>query len=177
MIRSPYSFVFKENTIKSIFKITQNCWITFIYLLFSLLCKGQREKVDCWFNHPTQVPAFRALTSVLTESHEKHWEMFHRSRHIMQPGEHNIKLSSHLITVLLVLSCTSADKPTALGLLAGFNNSKCFLSLLKFLGVLKYENKSWCISRSWSTYIHLLWASGTASPHFIWWGKTNTCFI
>ncbi|XP_078808336.1 uncharacterized protein LOC110015624 isoform X2 [Oryzias latipes] len=36
------------------------------------LVSGQSEKVDCWFNHPTQVPAFRALTSVLTESHEKH---------------------------------------------------------------------------------------------------------
>lgn len=53
----------------------------------------QIERARRQFKGQTQVPASRAFTSVLTESRVNCWEMFHRSRHIMQPSESHIKLS------------------------------------------------------------------------------------
>lgn len=75
----------------------------FSLLLFSLCGEDQIERARRQFKGQTQVPASRAFTSALTESRVNHWEMFHRSRHIMQLSESHIKLS--LTSSLLHFYC------------------------------------------------------------------------
>lgn len=84
-------------------------------LLFFLCGEDQIERVRRQFKGQTQVPASRAFTSALTESRVNHWEMFHRSRHIMQPSESHIKLFTCSIIASLLLSSTPADKSATLG--------------------------------------------------------------
>lgn len=84
-------------------------------LLFFLCGEGQIERVRRQFKGQTQVPASRAFTSVLTESRVNHWEMFHRSRHIMQPSESHIKLFTYSINASILLSGTPADKSATQG--------------------------------------------------------------
>lgn len=80
-------------------------------MLFFLLCgEDQIERVRRQFKGQTQDPASRAFTSALTESRVNHWEMFHRSRHIMQPSESHIKLFTYSIIGSLLLSSMSAEK-------------------------------------------------------------------
>lgn len=67
---------------------------TSFFFFFPSLCGAhQIERARHQFKGQTRVSASRAFTSVLTESRVNCWEMFHRSRHIMQPRESRIKLS------------------------------------------------------------------------------------
>lgn len=84
-------------------------------LLFFLCGEDRIERVRRQFKGQTQVPASRAFTSALTESRVNHWEMFHRSRHIMQPSESHIKLFTYSVTASLLLSVAHADKSATLG--------------------------------------------------------------
>lgn len=82
---------------------------------FSLCGEHHIERVRRQFKGQSQVPASRAFTSALTESRVNHWEMFHRSRHIMQPSESHIKLFTYSIIASLLLSSTTADKSATPG--------------------------------------------------------------
>lgn len=84
-------------------------------LLFSLCGEGQIERVRRQFKGQTQVPASGAFTSALTESRVNHWEMFHRSQHIMQPSQSHIKLFTYSSVASLLLSSVAPDKPATRG--------------------------------------------------------------
>lgn len=101
MMLSEHAF-FVHFTLCSSFIMAAQLRNTFLYffytplfslLLFSLCGEDQIERARRQFKGQTQVPASRAFTSALTESRVNHWEMFHRSRHIMQLSESHIKLS------------------------------------------------------------------------------------
>lgn len=67
--------------------------ISSVLLSFFFLCGEDKiERVRRQFKGQTLVPASGAFTSALTERRVNHWEMFHRSQHIMQPRESHIKL-------------------------------------------------------------------------------------
>lgn len=115
---------------------TPPCSLSLYCLAFFFLCgEDQIERVRRQFKGQTQVPASRAFTSALTESRVNHWEMFHRSRHIMQPSESHIKLFTYSIIASLLLSSTPADKSATPGPLESLTTLNVSFNYCNSLGL------------------------------------------
>lgn len=157
---------------------TPHCSLCLCSILLFFLCgEDQIERVRRQFKGQTQVPASRAFTSVLTESRVNHWEMFHRSRDIMQRSESHIKLFTYSIIASLLLSSTPADKSATPGPLESLTTQNVSFNYCNSLGLWNMKINVARVpvvkTRTWIVYT----ASGTVTPHFIWWEKTNTGLI